>query len=320
MSLAALHHRKLNTTTAATNGIADVLNAIWAAVQPSVTTYSDGTTRTAGSGTAWTWARYQNAGVTEAVYGTPPTGSLAQRVLFVGAAATPTPSPTMLIDTWSNNRLHIGLVKNAGAYNAWNAASPFTTGQFTGYSMVGTTLAAPVTITIFETEETIQIGIGVGSSGGVHGAGAGGLVDPDTNDAVDGETDGRIYGLWTVGGGTLNTMLTNASTNAFMGHSSGSSNSHFVTFTPGTANVVATTRENFYFNLTTTQRTTRNSKFPGSPLYVVSASNWVGRVREMRVIRPALFGQRLDISPGNIKGYVYAQSSSTNGDAVLMEY
>jgi hypothetical protein len=320
MSLPALHHRKLTTTTAATNGIADVLNAIWAAVQPSVTTYSDGTTRTAGSGTAWTWSRYQNQGVTEAVYATPPTGNLNQRVLFVGSVANPTPMPTMLIDTWSNNRLHIGLVKNAGAFGTWNASAPFTTGQFTGYTMVGTTLAAPVNITIFESEETLQIGVGVGASGGVHGAGAGAIIDPDTGDAVDGESDGRIYGLWTVGSSTLNTMLTNATANAFMNHGTGSGNSHFVTFAPGSGTIVPTTRESFYFNVTSAQRTTRAGKFPGSLVYVGSASNWVGRVREIRVTRPALFGQRLDTTPGTIKGYAYGQNSATVGDTVLLEY
>jgi len=320
MSLSALHHRRLATTTPATNGITDVLNAIWAAVQPSVTTYADGTTRTAGSGTAWTWARYQNQGVTEAVYGTPPTGSLAQRVLFVGSVANPTPSQTMLIDTWSNSRLHIGLVKNAGAFNAWNASSPFTTGQFTGYTMIGTTLTTPITITIFESEETVQIGVGVATAGALHGAGAGAIIDPDTGDAADAETDGRVYGLWTSGSNILSNMLTNAATNTFMNHGTSSGGSHFVTFAPGTGTIVPSVRENFYFSITAAQRTTRAGKFPGTPLYVTSTSNWVGRVREIRVIRPAIFGQRLDTTPGTIKGYVYAQSTSTNGDAVLLEY
>jgi hypothetical protein len=320
MSLSALHHRRLATTSPATNGITDVLNAIWTAVQPSVTTYADGTTRTAGTGTAWTWTRYQAAGVTQAVYGTPPTGSLAQRVLFVGATANPTPTPTMLIDVWSNNRLHIGLVKNAGAFNAWNAASPFTTGHFTGYTQIGATLTTPVAITIFESEETVQIAIGIGTAGALHGAGAGAIIDPDTGDAADGETDGRIYGIWTVGSGTFSTMLTNAATNTFMNHGASSTNSHFVTFAPGNGTIVPTTRENFYFSITAAQRTTRAGKFPGTPLYVTSTSNWVGRVREIRVIRPAIFGQRLDTTPGTIKGYVYAQSTSTNGDSVLLEY
>jgi hypothetical protein len=320
MSLPALHHRKLNSTTATTNGIVDILNAIWAAVDPAVTTYADGTTRTAGSGTAWTWTRYQANGVTQAVWGIPPTGALNHRVLFVGATSNPSPTPTMLIDTWSNNRLHVGLVKNAGAFNAWNASAPFTTGQFSGYTMIGTTLASPVTFTIFESEETVHIGVGVGTAGANHGAGAGAIIDPDTGDAADAETDGRVYGLWTSGSNILSNMLTNAATNTFMNHGTSSGGSHFVTFAPGTGTIVPSVRENFYFSITAAQRTTRAGKFPGTPLYAASASNWVGRVREIRVIRPALFGQRLDTTPGVIKGYVYAQNSNTNGDAVLLEY
>jgi len=226
----------------------------------------------------------------------------------------------MLIDTWSNSRLHIGLVKNAGAFNAWNASSPFTTGQFTGYTMIGTTLTTPITITIFESEETVQIGVGVATAGALHGAGAGAIIDPDTGDAADAETDGRVYGLWTSGSNILSNMLTNAATNTFMNHGTSSGGSHFVTFAPGTGTIVPSARENFYFSITAAQRTTRAGKFPGTPLYVTSTSNWVGRVREIRVIRPAIFGQRLDTTPGTIKGYVYAQSTSTNGDAVLLEY
>ena len=321
MSLAALHHRKLTTVTSASNGIVDMLDAIWTAVQPSVTTYVDGTTRTfSGSGTGWTWTRYQNAGVTQAIYASPPTGSLAQRIIIAGATTTPTPSPTMLIDTFIANRLHIGLVKNAGAFNAWNAAAPFTTGQFTGYVALATNgPVAPVTFTVYESEETIQIAMGTASSGALYGAGAGALVDPDTGDAADGESDGRIYGLWTGGTSTFNQMLTNAATNVFMGHGVSSTNSHFVTFLPGLSTVAATTRSNFYFSMTVNSYTSRAGKYPTIPIYCVTSGNWCGRVREIRVMRPATSGARIDASGVN-KGYVYATNANNATDAVLLQY
>lgn len=322
MSLAALHHRKLTTATAASNGVVDMLNAIWAAVQPSVTTYTDGTTRVFTSGgTGWTWTRYQNAGVTEALYASPPSGSLAQRIIIAGATTTPTPSPTMNIDTYLANRLHIGINKNSGAFASWNAALPFTSGQWSGYVQIATNApTAPVGFSIYESEETIEIGVLTGSAGAMYGAGAGALIDPDTGDAADGESDGRIYGVWTCGSSTLaSTMLNAAIVNVFMGHGPSATNSHFLTFSPGTGTMVATLRETVLNAQTAANRTTRLGKFPATVMYAVCAANWCGRIREMRLIRQATFGQRVDASGVN-KGYVFASSTLTAGDSVLMEY
>ena len=41
----------------------------------TATTYADGTTRTPGTGSAWTWLR-EVSGVTVAAYGNPPTNAL----------------------------------------------------------------------------------------------------------------------------------------------------------------------------------------------------------------------------------------------------
>jgi hypothetical protein len=322
MSLAALNHRKLTTAIAATNGIVDMLDAIWAAVQPSVTTYIDGTTRVfTPGGTGWTWSRYQSGGITQAVYASPPNGTLAQRIIIAGATTTPSPSPTMIIDTYLANRLHIGINKNSGSFASWNAALPFTSGQWSGYVQLGTNSpTAPVSFIIFETEETIQIGMTTGSTGQMYGAGAGALIDPDTGDAVDGESDGRIYGMWTGGSSVLSqTMLTNTVVNTFMWHGGSATNAHFLTFTPNTGTMVATLREIVIASQTAANRTTRAGRFPASVMYATCVANWCGRIREFRLIRPATFGQRVD-SVGVNKGYVFASSTTTPGDSVLMEY
>jgi hypothetical protein len=322
MSLPALHHRKLTTVTAVSNGVVDMLNAIWDAVQPSVTTYIDGTTRvfTAG-GTGWTWSRYQLAGVTQAVYASPPNGSLAQRIIIAGATTTPTPSPTMIIDTYLANRLYMGINKNSGVFASWNAALPFTSGQWSGYVALATaTPLVPLAFSILETEETVQIGVLTGSAGAMYGAGLGALIDPDTGDAVDAESDGRVYGMWTVGTSTLATaMLGAAVINVFMGHGGSATNAHFLTFTPSTSTMVATLRETVLNSQTAAMRTTRAGRFPATVMYATCAANWCGRIREMRIIRPASFGQRVDAAGVN-KGYVFSFSTLTGGDSVLMEY
>lgn len=322
MSLPALHHRKLTTATAASNGIADMLDAIWTAVQPSVTTYTDGTTRvfTAG-GTGWTWSRYQAAGVTQAVYASPPNGALAQRVILAGSITTPTPSPTMIVDAFLASRVMIGINKNSGAFNAWNAALPFTSGQWSGYVAIGgNSPTAPVTFTVIESEETIQIGMTTASAGAMFGGGAGAMIDPDTGDAVDGETDGRIYGMWTSGTTTFGLgMLGSGVAGTFMANGGSANNSHFFSFTPGSGVMHGTARENSYAGVTSASRTTRAGKFPATVMYAVGTTAWAGRIREMRVIRPATFGQRLDAAGVN-KGYIFAATTTTPGDSVLMEY
>jgi hypothetical protein len=322
MSLAALHHRKLTTVTAASGGIVDMLNAIWAAVQPSVTTYTDGTTRVfTPGGTGWTWSRYQLAGVTQAVYASPPNGALNQRIIIAGATTTPSPSPTMIIDTYVANRLHIGINKNSGIFNAWNAALPFTSGQWSGYvALAAANPLLPVAFSILETEETVQIGVLTGSAGAMYGAGLGALIDPDTGDAVDAESDGRVYGMWTVGTSTLATaMLNSAVINVFMGHGGSATNAHFLTFTPGNGTMVATLRDSVLSLQTAATRTTRAGRFPATVMYANCTANWCGRIRELRVIRPSSFGQRVD-SAGVNKGYVFSFSTISGGDSVLMEY
>ena len=322
MSLAALHHRKLTTVTAASGGVVDMLDAIWAAVQPSVTTYSDGTTRVFTSGgTGWTWSRYQSGGITQAVYATPPNGSLAQRIIIAGATTTPTPSPTMIIDSYTANRLYMGINKNSGGFASWNAALPFTSGQWSGYVALATgNPLVPLAFCILETEETVQIGVLTGQAGAMYGAGLGALIDPDTGDAVDAESDGRIYGMWTVGTSTLaSAMLNFATTNVFMGHGGSATNAHFLTFAPNTGTMVATLREVGINAQTAANRTTRAGRFPATVMYATCVANWCGRIREIRLIRPASFGQRVDAAGVN-KGYVFSFSTLTGGDSVLMEY
>jgi hypothetical protein len=54
-------------------------------------------------------------------------------------------------------------------------------------------------------------------------------------------------------------------------------------------------------------------------MYATCVANWCGRIREFRLIRASTFGQRVD-SAGVNKGYVFASSTTTPGDSVLMEY
>lgn len=325
MTLPALHARRLTASTS-TMTAAAVLDALWAAVQPTVTTYVDGATRSfSGSGaTGWTWSRVQVGGVTEALWASPPTGSLAQRFIIAARSATPTPTPVMLApEGFGANIVYLAHAKNAGAFNAWNAAAPFTSGDFSGYWRIGpavTTLTAPLVWSVYETEETIDIVYGVGTAGAVYGAGAGAMVDPESSDAADAESDGRIYGMWTGGNPALASMLAAAGNFAqYLIHSTSINFGHFMLWRPGTSTIDTANRTTSWAGITTANTTTRGGKFPGQPIWVTTAVAWGGRVRNRYVIRPGLCNQKL-VDGTTSEGYALAQNTTTTGDTVLMEY
>lgn len=174
-------------------------------------TYADGSVRTPGSGSAGTWNRYQNAGVTEAVYVTTATDTLDSKIIIAGSSSTPSPSPSMCSpDSWATNSLNVGIAKNSGVFASWNAVTPFTSGQFSGYwrflgSRVSSTLGNTgyaVTGYLYESKDSVAFALvetGANSSSSyANGFMAGALFDSES-DTDDTESDGKIYGLMTSG-------------------------------------------------------------------------------------------------------------------------
>lgn len=329
MSLTALTHRKLATTTSSGTAINNVLDAIWAAVdQSTVITYADGSSRAfSGTGaTGWTWSRIQpTAGTTEAIWAKPPGGTMDQRVIIAGRSAAPTPAATMLSpDTFPSSGLIIGHQLSAGAFTTWNSATPFTNARFTGYTRMGpstATLTAPIQVSIIESQDTIEFELISASGASIYGCGAGGLCDPETSDAADAETDGIRYGVWTVGASVMaTTMLANNSTGTVFNHSTSAGNNHFYLWRPG-LNAVDTVRRmaNYTFTPTVQEFTTNSGKYPGVPLYGGGSLSWGGRIREVHMIRPLLNGQVIT-SGGTIKGYAWSNNIATSNDTILFRY
>ena len=328
MSLVALKHRRLATVSASASTIVALLDAIWAAVDPTVTTYSDGSTRAfSGSGaTGWTWTRYQNAGVTEALYATPPGGTLDQRVILAGRSAAPTPSPTMIgPDTFLASGLLISHQLQAGAFTTWNGATPFTNARFMGYTRVlGATAATGFTTMgacIYETQETIIVEI-LTNGTSVQIAFVGALYDPETTAAGTAETDGRRYGVVVAGGALVTNFLGSGTNGILWAHSTTAGNAHGYIWRPG-ANVVDTVVRQW---TSTGAQTIGNytdlaGQFPGMPLFMPASSGWVGRVREMSLCRSMLYHNRVESSPGVIGAYGLAWSTtSATGDALFLKY
>lgn len=327
MSLVALTHRRLATVSAASMTIPAVLDAFWSVVDPAVTTYSDGSTRSfSGAGaTGWTWTRVQVGGVTEAIYATPPGGTLSQRVVIAGRSAAPTPSPTMIApDTFTASGLLVGQQLSAGAFTSWNAATPFTNARWSGYTRLGAavTTYTSVACCVYETQETVWIEMLVnGTSVLVVPIGA--IYDPETVSAAACETDGRRYGFVTPGTiGLVSNFLGAGGTGTLWAHSTSAGNPHGYIWRPGSTTIDTVSRQWVSTGAATaTVMTNLAGEYAGQPMFMPSTSGWVGRVRECSWGRPVLYHQRIDTTPGVIAAYgVGWSTTSATGDSLFLKY
>ena len=326
MSLEALKHRRLATVTATASTAVAVLDAFWSAVDPAVTTYSDGSARAfSGTGaTGWTWTRVQVGGVTEALYATPPGGTMNQRVVIAARSAAPAPSPLMLApDSFTANGLMVGHQLGAGAFTTWNSATPFTTARWSGYTRVGAAVTSYTSIAccVYESQETVWVEL-LANGASVFCVPVGALYDPETVSAAACETDGRRYGLLTPGATALaSNFLGSLTAGAFWVHSTTAGNSHGYIWRPGvnTLDVVAR-----YWTTTGTQTalvmTNLAGEYSGNPLYIPATTGWVGRVREVYWTRPLLYHQRVETGGATTAYGIGWSTTSATGDALFLKY
>lgn len=325
MSLAALSHQFVGTATTTAITAAAQLDALWTLL--TATTYFDGSGRTPGTGNAWTWTRYQNAGVTEAVYGTPPTGSLAQRVLICGYAVAPTPAVTMLspdTSTGATATLMIGISLNSGAFTTYNAAQPFgLTSRWSGYWKMSTQVAAGITPTdwrYYESAETVCLVCSVqGTNHRVAHAGA--IIDPETPDAVDAETDGRVYGMYVTGNNNAlaGSMLSSvAAQGNFYAHGALNGYTHSGMFSPGTSSFLTLTRANFLNTSLPHVLTSSTGRSPRWPILLNrGGTNFAGRLREVTWSPDGTLGSGLLAGTSTV-GYRISSSLTAATETVLL--
>ena len=323
MSLSPLAWRYVGAQAFASATVASALDALF--TLGASATYADGTTRTVGSGSAWTWSRYQNAGTTEACYATPPATTLGLRVILAGAASLPSPSPTMAApDAAAINVLMGNVVKNAGSFASWNAASPFTSGQTFGYWRVWSTAAGVGTVRLYEGTEAVLVLIETASAT-AYGAILGAILDSESTDTVsDSESDGKLYGIIT-SGTTANISGTIYTTAQFLNHSTSASFHHAGIFTPGGSTLLTMNlRIEASASMTTTGLKTRSGRFVRAPLdyrSTAGAPNDValGRLREISMFSDGKTGTKLT-SGGTTIGYLVGGSSSTDVDVVFLAH
>jgi hypothetical protein len=340
MALPALTWRELPTQVL-TSGytIYQMLDAIYTAYQSS--TYINGVARTIGSGVAWTMSRYQNGANTEAVYGFPPTNTLTQQVIIAGTNVVKSPTPTIAPNNaaYTQNQLYVGINKNSGAFTSWNAALPFTSGSFSGYTCWSTIIAQNSSIRCFESQDGIFVAVnitGTGSPGQY--LLAGGLIDPETgNTTLDAESDGKLY---VVGNGYPvtstsydggNSSSAGANQILFAHHyqfGSAVNANHFYAFTPGSATMLALQRQ-ARAAPTGASYSTRSGLYARLPIclnfcdstlnYTSPSATWAGRLREICFTKTAASGTTLRNS-GTDVGYYLSDNAGTNANSIILSY
>jgi hypothetical protein len=323
MSLAPLAWRYVGAQAFASGTVASALDALY--TLGLKVTYDDATTRTPGSGSAWTWSRYQNAGTTEACYATPPTDTLNLRVILAGVAVAPSPVQTMAVpDVAAAGTLHANVVKNAGSFASWNAASPFTSGQTFGYWRVWASSSGAGTVRLYEGTEAVLVLIST-AAGAPYAVLLGAFLDPESPDVTsDAESDGKIYGMITTGPTNVISSALNQGS-GFLDHSPTASSNHAGVFTPGGSTLITMSRRAWANSgPTTTSLKTRSGRYVRAPYdyrSTASAPNDVslGRLREISMFADGKTGTRL-VSGATTIGYLVSGSASVDQDAVILAH
>lgn len=249
MPLSTLSWKLVGTQTLGTPGIAAALDAIY--TLGTATTYADGTTRTPGSGSAWTWTRQQIGGITEACFGAMPYAGAETIRFVVGGSATARTYTLCSPDTASSltNTLLFAMNRGAssvtgnwydanGAYGSgssgfWRGARPFTTIAFDK-------------VTMYENAEEVTIYVSLASTGTTGAFGMWSL-DPKDTAAAAAETSGRRWMMWGCGSQNapsttfLNDYFTGTS-GGFVTHYTASTYGHCGIFLVGSNTVTAVSR------------------------------------------------------------------------------
>lgn len=202
MAVPALNHKRLSAVIPASGGIEDLLLAIKDALD--ATTYYDGSSRTPGSGSAWT-ATAEVSGSTIALRLHPPLAAVSDMAIIVAGQASGSPTPTMIAsDTYANDILMAGVLRNipgSPTYNGWDNASPYSSADFTGYArIIDVSAVTPHKVWVFESQETIWIAISdTGGSNPTHLMAGGAIFLAPSDVSPECESNERLYGIATTG-------------------------------------------------------------------------------------------------------------------------
>lgn len=210
-------------------GVADALAAAWAVTTDPL---SGGTV----TGTL-TWTRDSTAG--SQFWYSNAFGPENFRII-IGAhdTGTPSPSPTMLVDTYAAATILVGLCRNAsGSYAGWNQAAPFSGCQFVGYHRLGVVASAVKFYVMLGDKDLILQYENAATRHGLHVGAVGKGIGTGYQ-----ESDGFRYGMAVSGSGSdwhANWRIAASGFNYFGQHSASSTGQHFGMYAVGSSSWVA---------------------------------------------------------------------------------
>lgn len=260
----------------------------------TATTYYNGATRTQGSGSAVTVSREQIAALTRAVYWTYASSSISStRGIMAGDIAAATPPLGSPDTTFATNIAYASSAKNAGAFNTWANAAPFTSGQFMGYWR-GPTLALAQTwsCSVHESQEAIVVALNNTAASSVYGFILGCYIDPLSTQATDADSDGRVVGMISSANNSVSsTFITNPLFGGGAGqiytehNTTANTGVHSGFMTPGaSATIITTERATAIANDVSTSGITVGGVYQaafGMAMKRASTNNWCGVLRQM---------------------------------------
>jgi hypothetical protein len=325
VALPALNWKYVGSRSIASS-ISNALDAAYAL--GTATTYADGTARTPGTGSAWTWLR-EVSGVTVAIYGNPPTNALDFRYIIggqVGAAAYPVLTPDSGTQV---NTLVYGMNRSSGAYTSWSNAQPFTSG-FSNYWRCTRAFSTIVydTVLMWESQEGCAIQFAVASSGVTSSVQFGALFDPLSSAAGNCESDGRLYSMCGTGSGTTvpTNWLGTVNEGAWgEGNNSVAHGVHAGIFAPGTAVMFGgagfqTKRfGSFALSSSTIGFSSLSGDVPRIPYCIASAAGvFLGQGRGIYMATRQTYSGATLIEGSTVVGYLYSASLTAPANGVLL--
>ena len=313
MALPTLNWKFVGSQKAASTALTAFNAAVYQLGQ--ATTYADGTTRTPGTGSAWTWNRELSGLNTVAAYGTPPTAaSFGMRYILAGDGVA-APATILAPDTAITTTVYMGMNRGVGAYGTWTAAQPFTSG-FSGYWRGFGNFGAAPTVYLYESQEGCVIVV-TNNTGGVQIGQFGALYDPLTSSGV--EADGRLYFMQTPGfGATLTSTWLSSTTlaaGAWGNHSTTANQAHCGYFSPGLTTVTTSSRG---VTFAASPWLAFNGSLIPLPFYLVNGTGaFVGEARNAYVVRdyaaPAVVK-----SGATTLGFATSYFTGATGDTVMV--
>jgi len=335
MSLPALAARMLPTSTPTGSRTAEaMIDSLISSFAASA--YVDGTARSSAA-QAWTWTKFTDNG-TVGAWGQAPAlvGRNPFRVIIViPVAGSNQPANFKRVpvyqEPWAADRMWIGIAKSSGSYTSWSDSNPFGTGAFSGYWPFAATGVSSNVIyngsywRVIETPETAWLAMVPNSGSAAFGTCFGALIDPETGDAVDAESDERIYGMWTSVSYTMPVGLWGGdnSEGDLFDNVQNQGYPHFGVFLPGTDVICSTQRATVFPQYV---MSTRTGKIPRINVFAMNQLNsgigrdgWCGRIREVSVAKNATLGQAL-MNGGTTVGYAFAHHPNVVGQPALLQY